>query len=73
MKFENYTLPEYFVNVREVHIQPYRVEAASPEEAIKIVNGGGGDIVEEGMEYSHTLDDEYWTVDEVNTSIIQGD
>jgi hypothetical protein len=61
------------VNVREVHIQPYVVEiddgpAGMPEEKIEqiakdIVRDGGGEILEAGFEYSHTLDSSLWTVE----------
>ena len=53
------------VKVREVHVQPYSIEAKTKEEAIAIVQAGGGEIIEGGFEYSHTLDSENWTVEEV--------
>lgn len=58
-------MKEYIVNVREVHIQMVSVEAESPEEAILIVAGGGGEYLDDSLEYSHALDREYWTVDEM--------
>jgi hypothetical protein len=53
-------MPRYRVYVREVHIQPYVVEASSPLEAIE--NCFEGDL-EDGLEYSHTLEQETFTVD----------
>lgn len=55
----------FIVNVREVHIQPFRVEAETRQEAIEIVADGGGDLMEGCLEYSHTLDPDTWTVDEL--------
>ena len=58
---------KYIVEVREVHIQPYEVEADSPEQAIQNVKDGEEDkiaMIESGFEYSHTLDSEFWTVEE---------
>lgn len=52
----------FIVEVREVHVQPYEVEANSKEQAIEVVKEGGGEIIENALEYSHTLDSEYWTV-----------
>lgn len=54
----------FIVNVREVYIQPYKVEAETNEEAIRIVADGGGDLMEDCLEYSHTLDPDTWTVEE---------
>lgn len=53
----------YMVNMREVHIQPVRVEASSEEEAKERVKDGEGEYVDNALEYSHTLSSEYWTVD----------
>lgn len=55
-------MTKFIVEVREVHVQSMRVEAESAEEAIKKVVNGEGEIVENCMEYSHTLDSENWTV-----------
>ena len=57
-------MPKFIVSVREVHVQPYEVEAKDKEAAIKVVRDGGGDV-EDAFEYSHTLDPEFWTVEEV--------
>ena len=54
---------DFVIGVREVHTQPYRVRAKSKDEAIDIVREGGGEIIEGALEYSHTLDPDYWTVE----------
>jgi len=60
----------FFVNVREVHIQTYRVEADDEESAKEAVSTGEGKVVEDLMEFSHTLDDsEDWTVEEVKNDV----
>ena len=57
----------FIVGVREVHVQPYRVLAETPEEAVRLVAGGDGDILDADFEYSHSLDTDTWTVkEEVN-------
>lgn len=58
-------MKKFTVQVREVHIQPYEIEAKDEQEAIAIVQAGGGEIIEGGFEYSHTLDSGDWTVEEV--------
>ena len=55
-------MPKYEVRVKEVHIQPYFVEAESEQEAIKVVEDGGGEIDESGFEYSCMLDSDEWNV-----------
>lgn len=57
---------KYKVLIREVHIQPYSVEAEDEKEAKAIVSNGEGSIIEEELEYSHTLDPETWTVEKEN-------
>lgn len=58
----------YIVEVPEVHYQSYAIEANSPSEAASLVADGEGDIIEDALEYSHTLDLEFvndspsWTV-----------
>lgn len=54
----------YRVEVREVHVQAYVVEANSKVEAKIKVEGGGGEIDEAHFVYSHTLDPDTWTVEE---------
>lgn len=56
---------KYLVGIREVHVSWRKISASSKEEAIKLV-GDDVDNEEVYMEYSHTLDEEYWTVEEVN-------
>jgi len=53
----------YYVNIREVWIQPVEIEADSPEEALAMVSNGGGLYVDNGLEYSDTLDNDKWSVD----------
>ena len=55
---------KFIVEVREVHVQPFKVEADSKAEAIETVKEGGGEIIENAFKYSHTLDSEYWTAEE---------
>lgn len=57
----------FIVSVREVHIQPYQVLAETPEEAIELVENCEGDILDANFEFSHTLDSDTWTVEEVQT------
>lgn len=53
----------FVVEVKEVHVQSYRVYGAkTPEMAKKIVEDGGGDIDEAAFEYSHTLPSDGWRV-----------
>lgn len=61
---ERKNMKKYVVNVREVHVQPVRIEATSKEEAIEKIVKGQGTTVDDGLEYSHTLDSEFWTVEE---------
>jgi hypothetical protein len=56
-------MAEYYVLVREVHVSYRKVEASSPEEAKNKVCDGEGDEVQ--LEYSHTLDSDKWTIEEV--------
>ena len=56
-------MPGFIVSVREVHVQGYKVIADDEESAKDIVRLGGGDLLEERFEYSHTLDSETWTVE----------
>lgn len=57
-------MPTYLVSVREVHVAMRRVEANSPEEAKELAKENNGDEI--SLEYSHTLDDDLWTVEEEN-------
>ena len=49
-------MKKYIVYAREVHIQPYRVEAESKTDAIAGVLNGHGEFIEEKGEFSHLLD-----------------
>lgn len=55
------TKAKYTVAVREVHILYVDVEADSEEQAMKIVQDGGGDYGQ--SEYQRTLGTETWTID----------
>ena len=52
---------KYIVLVREVHVSHREIEADSEDEAKSKVYGGQGE--ETYLEYSHTLDRWYWTVE----------
>lgn len=54
----------FIIGVKEVHIQPVRVEADSREEAIKKVAEGEGETLEELLEYDYTLEPDVWTAQE---------
>ena len=56
---------EFHVLIREVHVSCRLVEASSPEEAIALAKEGNHDLEELFLEYSHTLDADSWTVEEV--------
>jgi hypothetical protein len=58
-------MKKFRVLVREVHIQPTIIEADSKEEALKKVFDGEGELDTQGFEYSHTLDTDTWTVEEI--------
>ena len=53
----------FHVGIREVHVSTRKVMARSAQEAIDKLKDGDGDEVM--CEYSHTLDPELWTVEEV--------
>lgn len=54
-------MPKYIVGIREVWVSSREVWASCPEEAILLA----GDESETFDEYSHTLDKETWSVEEV--------
>ncbi len=62
-------MPEYIVNVREIHIQPHLVTANNPAQAIELCQqlreSGEANYDLYGLEYSHTLNSEFWTIDEI--------
>ena len=56
----------YIVGAREVHVRHYRVQAENESEAIKLVNDLDASVEDIGFEeYSHTLDRDTWSVEEV--------
>jgi hypothetical protein len=57
-------MPKFTVCVREVWIQMTEVDAPDKETAIKKVESGEGEQLDAGLEYSHTLSSDTWTVDE---------
>lgn len=57
---------KYIVYVREVYVQANEVFANSPEEAKALVEACEGEILEDCLEYSHTLDKDSWTVEKCN-------
>lgn len=54
-------MPIYNVLVREVHISHMKVTADDEKQAVEKVKKGAGE--ECTLEYSHTLDPEYWSVE----------
>ena len=56
--------PKYKVITKEVWIQPIIVEANNKEEALEIVADGGGEMLSNEFEYSHTQDTDTWEVQE---------
>lgn len=56
----------YRVFVKEVWVQAFDIEAESKEEAIKLITEGDGDIVQDELDYSHSLDPDTWTVEELD-------
>jgi len=61
----------YYVRVREVHIQPYMVEADSEEKATQKIRDGEGEMYDAGFEFSHTLDSSLWGVEEMSTEDVK--
>ena len=57
-------MPKFLVNVREVYTQMVLVEADNTDEAKTKVAKGDGTYLDNTLEYSHTLDQALWTVDE---------
>jgi len=58
---------KFIVSIREVHIQAVEIEADTKEEAVEKVKEGEGEYLEDGLDYSHTLDSEFWTVEELKS------
>jgi hypothetical protein len=56
----------YLVGVREVHVRHYSVQAENEEEAKDLVHQRADSVVDcEFSEYSHELDRDTWSVEEV--------
>ena len=56
----------YIIGVREVHVRHYRVQASNESEAIQLVNDLDASVEDIAFEeYSHTLDRDTWSVEEV--------
>lgn len=57
-------MPKFHVNVREVHVQTFAVEAANEKDAIEKATEGDGTALDGRLEYSYTPDDtSTWTVE----------
>lgn len=54
----------YIVSKREVWVQMVEVDATSKEEALRLVENGGGLMLDDTLEYSHDLSTDLWTVEE---------
>lgn len=57
-------MTKYYVGIREVHVSTVEVEADSAEEALDLAAEGAGEEVM--IEYSHTLDRDHFTVEELS-------
>lgn len=57
---------QYTVAKREVWISFVNIEAESEAKAIEKVFKGGGEEIEGGLEYSHTMGTEYWTAEVID-------
>lgn len=57
-------MAKFIVTIQEVWTQLVEVEASSEEEAIDKVVDGEGYYIDNALEYSHTLDRAFWTVEE---------
>jgi hypothetical protein len=52
-------MPKYLVEIPEVHYSVREVEATNPIEALDAAGDLGDEVA---VEYSHTLDKEFWRV-----------
>lgn len=55
-------MKRYYVGIREIHVSTRLVEAASPDEALEKATSVDDEVY---CEYSHTMDREHWTVEEI--------
>lgn len=59
-------MAKFVVGVKEVHIQLVEIDdVENAEEALEIVREGGGNTLDDSLDYSHTLDSDTWTINEV--------
>lgn len=58
-------LNKYIVNVREVWVQGIEIEALNEKDAIEAISKGKGVVLEDLFEYSHCLDEKFWTIEPV--------
>ena len=58
-------MKKYIITMKEVWDQMTIVDAESEEEAIRLVEKGEGQLLDDGFEYNRTMDSEYWNVEEV--------
>jgi len=61
-------LRRYLVTVREVHTQMVQVDAVDPDAAKAVVRSGGGEYLDNTLEYSHTMDCDTWTIEQIDGS-----
>jgi hypothetical protein len=59
-------MPKFRVFVREVWAQAHDVEASTKTDAMEIVADGGGEVVDNLFEYTHTLDPDVWEVEQLD-------
>jgi hypothetical protein len=65
---ETKPLREFIVGVREVWVHALKIRATSPESAVRQAKAYGTDAGEEAnFEYSHTLDTDLWSVEEMTS------
>lgn len=60
-------MPVYYVGIREVHVNTVEVESDTPlsrEEVIKAAKDKVETLDFLDLEYSHQLDEAYWSVEE---------
>lgn len=60
-------MPKFTVRIREVHVSHREVEAETVEEAIELAGGAE----ESFLEYSHTLGEDHWDVQDEDGNIVR--
>lgn len=58
---------DYIVSVKEVYIESLKVKASSKKEAIKKIENGEGEFINDSLQFSHTLSPRNWTVQQIST------